>query len=73
MNKQTKPKSEKPVCQWYYGVWYVMLRTTLFYVTSLQQVFFLIGYFIYLYFKYYPLSQFPFLNPPIPSPLTLLL
>ena len=29
---------------------------------------FFIGNFMHLYFKCYPLSRFPFLNPPIPSP-----
>ena len=33
----------------------------------------IIGYFIYLHFKSYPLSQFPLCKPPIPSLLTLLL
>jgi hypothetical protein len=34
---------------------------------------FLIGYFIYLHFKCYPLSQFPLCKHPMKSPLTLLL
>jgi hypothetical protein len=38
----------------------------------LDQVFFFLRYFLYLHFKCYPISWFPFQNPPIPSPLLLL-
>jgi hypothetical protein len=44
------------------------------YVKTLSQLSFsFLRYFIYLHFKYYPLSRFPPRNPPIPYPLLLLL
>ena len=37
----------------------------------LTDLLFIIGYLIYLHFKYYPLSQFPLHKLPVPSPLPL--
>jgi hypothetical protein len=51
-----------------------MLLKLKFYKTDFSfPCFSFIGYFLYLHFNCYPLSQFPLWKPPIPSPLILIL
>jgi hypothetical protein len=55
------------------GVWLQFLWAFWVMFSFASILSFIIGYFICLHFKFYPLSRFPFCIPPIPFPLTLLL